>query len=100
MYTNVKQHCNCQSQNNFSTLNITLSNQVALGGSFVTTEDQFHHPQVFRATTASCFRAKNRNRWKNHTHFRTSALQGIRKFMTDIFSIKHNHLPILIQLSF
>ena len=24
MYTNVKQHCNCQSQNNFSTLNITL----------------------------------------------------------------------------
>ena len=25
MYTNVKQHCNCQSQDNFSTLNITLS---------------------------------------------------------------------------
>ena len=25
MYTNVKQHCNCQSQNNFSTLNITLT---------------------------------------------------------------------------
>ena len=25
MYTNVKQHCNSQSQNNFSTLNITLS---------------------------------------------------------------------------
>ena len=25
MYTNVKQHCNCQSQDNFSTLNINLS---------------------------------------------------------------------------
>ena len=25
MYTNVVQHCNCQSQNNFSTLNITLT---------------------------------------------------------------------------
>ena len=25
MYTNVKQHCNCQSQNDFSTLNITLT---------------------------------------------------------------------------
>ena len=24
MYTNVVQHCNCQSQNNFLTLNITL----------------------------------------------------------------------------
>ena len=24
MYTNVKQHCYCQSQDNFSTLNITL----------------------------------------------------------------------------
>ena len=27
MYTNEKQHCNCQSQDNFSTLNITLCDE-------------------------------------------------------------------------
>ena len=31
MCTNVKQHCNCQSQNNFSTLNITLTPWISNG---------------------------------------------------------------------
>ena len=34
MYTNVVQHYNCQSQDDFSTLNITLKEGCTLVGSF------------------------------------------------------------------
>ena len=50
MYTNIEQHCNCQSQDNFSTLNITL-NWIQYNMSFGAVEYDAQQTSVWHIAT-------------------------------------------------
>ena len=77
MYTNVKQHYNCQSQNNFSTLNITLRWALYPTLPYVfskgtTVHNLYHHERIcpVKAPAKKCMviTKKKCNYFKSITH--------------------------------